>query len=493
MDKHIEPQRKAMRPPLPFPARGKTGRVNSASPVTLVTPVTSVTSATPPKLVVVATPAVETLHADAALRLLHRLFKNFKGAAAFRLPDGKVHYFGRSTSPFTLVVHDLTVLRQMVVRRSPLPLVEGYINGLIEVEGDLYAALGLKHYFNNFDLSMRERWLLLRDAWRLPAKHRSESFTQHDGVQESAFSHQHSRDSDSAAVSFHYDVSNAFYALWLDWRMVYSCAYFHAPDETLEQAQANKLDLVCRKLRLEPGQYFLDVGCGWGALICWAAQHYQVRAHGITLSRKQYEYAKARIQAEGLSHLVTVEMRDYRDLQGEAVYDKVASVGMFEHVGLDNLPLYHATIDRVLRPGGLFLNHGVTHDAEGWERNVNAEFINRYVFPDAELDTISNIQRSMEQAGFEIHDIEGLRPHYALTLRHWVQRLEEQHAQALEYVSEATYRVWRFYMSACALEFESGGAGIYQVLASRRGGAKPPMPLTRQHLYTASKGAGLAR
>ena len=296
----------------------------------------------------------------------------------------------------------------------------------------------------------------------------------------------HSRLSDRAAISFHYDVSNAFYKLWLCDEMVYSCAYFESPNDSLVQAQRNKLDHVCRKLRLKPGERFLDIGCGWGAMVCWAAQHYGVTAHGITLSQRQFDYATERVKQLGLQDLVTLELRDYRDLAGDDVYDKISSIGMFEHVGLANLPVYNATVLRLLRTGGLFLNHGITHDEEGWHPTLDAEFINRYVFPGGELDTISNILRGMEQAAFEIHDVENLRMHYAMTLREWVKRLEANHDAALNYVSEDAYRVWRFYMAACAMEFEAEGTGIYQVLASKRGSHSLPVPLTRNDLYDKS-------
>jgi cyclopropane-fatty-acyl-phospholipid synthase len=210
-----------------------------------------------------------------------------------------------------------------------------------------------------------------------------------------------------------------------------------------------------------------------------------VHAHGITLSQKQYEYGQERIKREGLADRVTIELRDYRDLEGDGVYDKVSSIGMFEHVGLANLPVYNATVMRVLRPGGLFLNHGITHDSEGWQRTIDTEFINRYVFPDGELDTVSNIQRRMEQTGFEIHDVEALRPHYAMTLREWVSRLEARREEALQYVGESAYRVWRLYMAACAREFELGGTGIYQILASKRNEGISPVPLTRKDIYAA--------
>jgi len=208
-----------------------------------------------------------------------------------------------------------------------------------------------------------------------------------------------------------------------------------------------------------------------------------VRAHGVTLSPQQLKVARERIEQAGLTDRVSVELLDYRDLPGESVYDKVASVGMFEHVGLNNLPVYFSTVHRLLKPRGLFLNHGITHDSEGWEPSVSTEFINRYVFPDGQLDTISNIQRFMERAKFEIADVEALRPHYAMTLRHWVAGLERNRSRALSYVNEATYRVWRLYMAACALQFESGEIGIYQVLANKRAAGVPDLPLTRRHLY----------
>ena len=424
--------------------------------------------------------AAESTQLDAAVRILKHLLGNFPGATVLRTMGDKLNQIEVATPKFTLLLRDTAVLRKLIFGRSPLPLADAYINGLVDVQGDLYAALGLKQHFETFDFSLGVRWALLRDAWRLPSKPRNLPSTPFGS---GGFSHRHSKNSDQAAISFHYDVSNMFYKLWLDEQMVYSCAYFESPDDTLEKAQANKLDHICRKLRLAPGERLLDIGCGWGAMVCWAARHYGVHAHGITLSQKQYEYAQERIQREGLADRVTVELRDYRDLAGEGVYDKVSSIGMFEHVGLANLPVYNATVMRVLRPGGLFLNHGITHDSEGWQRTIDTEFINRYVFPDGELDTVSNIQRRMEQTGFEIHDVEALRPHYAMTLRHWVSRLETHREEALQYVGESAYRVWRLYMAACAREFELGGTGIYQILASKRDHGISPVPLTRKDIY----------
>ena len=285
-------------------------------------------------------------------------------------------------------------------------------------------------------------------------------------------------------IAFHYDVSNAFYRLWLDERMVYSCAYFETPDQALELAKCNKLDYICRKLRLRLGESLLDVGCGWGALVCWAARNYGVQAHGITLSRNQFEYAQEEISRQGLEGQVTLELLDYRDLPAETFYDKVVSVGMFEHVGLKNLPSYFAAVRRVLKRAGLFLNHGITSDEPGWKRQTSSEFVNRHVFPDGELDSVSNVLTVMEASGFEILDVEGLRPHYALTLRHWVERLDRYRDEAVRLVGEGNYRVWRIYMTASAQQFEQCATGIYQILAVRKESGLPPLPLTRRDLYS---------
>jgi cyclopropane-fatty-acyl-phospholipid synthase len=423
----------------------------------------------------------------AATRILHRLLSPFDGSLALRLWNDVTHSFGRSGAPaFTLVLRDPAVLRDLVLKRGPIPLADAYFHGRIDVEGDLYAALRLKSHFQALSLTGRERASLLLDALRLAFGTKKVPPPAGEVRSTESFAHDHSVDSDRAAISHHYDVSNAFYKLFLDERMVYSCAYFHEEGDSLEQAQRNKLDHICRKLRLKPGERLLDIGCGWGALVIWAVKHYGVTAHGITLSQAQLDEATERIAAEGLQDRITVELRDYRALEGEGVYDKVSSVGMFEHVGLANLAQYNATVHRVLRPNGLFLNHGITHEEDGWRKTVDTEFINRYVFPDGELDRVSHIQSGMEKARFEIQDVENLRAHYARTLRHWVDRLEARHAEAVQHVSEATYRVWRLYMAASAVEFESGGTGIYQILASRRPDRPPygqPVPLTREDLY----------
>ena len=419
-----------------------------------------------------------------AIRIFERLLQGYEGVAALRLWNGTVHARDDS-SAFTLVVRNPTVLRRLVMDRNPVLLADAYFRGVLDFEGDIYDALALKSHLAGLKLSWRDKLALLRDTACLPTKITDDlkPTDTHTSRIKRCFSHSHSKESDHAAISFHYDVSNEFYRLWLDKERVYSCAYFTNADESLDQAQRNKLEHICRKLRLRSGERLLDIGCGWGALVCWAAKHHGVLAHGITLSAKQLEFAQQRIIDEGLQDRVTVELRDYRDLPGTGHYDKVSSIGMFEHVGLANLPTYLQAVQRALRPGGLFLNHGITHDEEGWNKTVATEFINRYVFPDGELDCVSNIQLGMERSGFEILDVEGLRPHYALTLRHWVRRLEANREAALLEVGDPTYRVWRLYMAACSLEFESGGTGIYQILASKRNRGVWPVPLSRRDLY----------
>jgi cyclopropane-fatty-acyl-phospholipid synthase len=296
----------------------------------------------------------------------------------------------------------------------------------------------------------------------------------------------HSRGFDSKAIRHHYDVNDEFYALWLDARRVYSCAYFRRPEDTLDLAQEQKLDHICRKLMLKPGERFLDVGCGWGALVMWAAERYGVRAKGITLSQNQYKYARAQIHARNLQDVCEVELIDYRDVPEDAPYDKIASVGMFEHVGRRNLGLYFGKLFRLLKPGGVVLNHGITLnsvDAEELGSDIGS-FIDEYVFPGGELSHISRVMQEMSAQGLESWDAESLRPHYARTLWHWVDRLEANRDAALASVGEKAYRIWRIYMAGSAHAFERGWMSVYQVLAGRPAAdGKLGLPSTREYMY----------
>jgi cyclopropane-fatty-acyl-phospholipid synthase len=290
-------------------------------------------------------------------------------------------------------------------------------------------------------------------------------------------------------IVHHYDVSNAFYRMWLDERMVYSCAYFRHDGDTIDAAQLQKLDHICRKLRLESGERFLDIGCGWGALLFHAAERYGVDATGITLSQNQFDYVTQEIAARGLSGRVRVELRDYLDLPEEPAYDKVASVGMFEHVGVSHFARYFGRIYRVLKPGGLVLNHGITlnsADAENLGSGIS-DFVEDYVFPGGQLTNVARVIEGMAREGLEPIDAESLREHYAMTLWHWVDRLEAHEAAARAEVGDEKYRIWRIYMAGSAHAFDRGWLSIWQVLAGKaRPDGRLPHPLTREYMYGGS-------
>jgi cyclopropane-fatty-acyl-phospholipid synthase len=266
-------------------------------------------------------------------------------------------------------------------------------------------------------------------------------------------------------------------------RLVYSCAYFKKPDEDLDPAQVRKLDYICRKLRLHPGERLLDIGCGWGALIMHAAAQYGVECVAVTLSVAQAQVARERLRAAGLNDRCRVEVADYRDIDHDQQYDKIASVGMFEHVGEALLPSYFERAWSLLRPGGVFLNDGIAHSAT--YRRPGPSFVDRYVFPDGELVPISGSLRTAEQSGFEVRDVESLREHYALTLHHWVRQLENHADEARRITSDPTYRIWRLYMAGSAHGFRSGRLNVYQTLLAKPVRGQSGLPLTRSDWYQA--------
>lgn len=418
-----------------------------------------------------------------AFERLDRLMHQADCAITIHLWNGQRMALGRGEPRCGLRIHDPALPARLLVGRRSLALARAYVDGRVDLEGDFYEALRLRKILDGLGPQRQspDSWQA-RPAPGWPQRMHGQLGKLSQWLRQTAGVHErYKRVADTHAVASHYDLSNAFFALWLDQERVYSCAYFEHGELDLDQAQRSKLDLVCRKLRLQPGERLLDVGCGWGALLFWAARHYGVRAHGITLSKAQYEHVRNTIAARGLTSAVTVDLMHYQDLPDVVAFDKVSSIGMSEHVGIGSLGHYFQTIRRVLAPGGLFLNHSITHDEDGWHSTAEQAFINRFVFPNGELDRVSHLQLAMEREGFEIQDLEALRRHYALTLRRWVSRLEAQHAPAQALVGPNAYRTWHLYMAACAVEFEEGGTGVYQVLASRRGAA-PALPLTRNDL-----------
>ena len=279
----------------------------------------------------------------------------------------------------------------------------------------------------------------------------------------------HDKATDAESISYHYDVSNAFYQLWLDRDMVYSCGYFETGEESLEEAQQAKFRHLCRKLRLKPGEYLLDVGCGWGGLARFAAREFGVKVFGITLSKEQLALAKERVKAEGLQDKVDLQLLDYRDLPQDGRFDKIVSVGMFEHVGHANLREYCQILFNAVREGGLVMNHGITaKHTDGRQVGRGAgEFIERYVFPNGELPHLSMISAQISEAGLEVVDVESLRLHYARTLEHWSQRLEQNLDAAANEVPEQILRIWRLYLAGCAYAFTRGWINIHQILATK--------------------------
>ncbi len=369
--------------------------------------------------------------------------------------DGRALYFGLGSPRFTFTVRDEAEWRWFL-RAGRLEAARAFLGGRYDVEGNLMEAV----QFKQAQAARKER----RWAWLA-------ALAPQRWIQ--------SRDRAAQSIRFHYDRSNDFYRLFLDSQMVYSCAYWESPQVSLDAAQAAKLDLICHKLNVRPGDRFLDIGCGWGALVRHAARQFGAQAEGCTLSPSQQQYATERIRAEGLQERVRVRLQDYRELQGR--YERIASIGMFEHVGRRRLLGYFRRVHTLLEEGGLFLNHGIIRP-QGVTDDDETFYLQREIFPGGELTSLPEVVRIAEEAGFEVLDVENLRPHYALTCQAWVRRLQEHAAECRALVGDRTLRAWLLYLAGSAANFDSGHTDIHQILMARRG-SRTPRPLHRAAMY----------
>jgi cyclopropane-fatty-acyl-phospholipid synthase len=379
---------------------------------------------------------------------------------AVRLPGGR--WLGAANARVRLAAQGWAPLAHLVTGQIGR-LAEDHVQGRIELAGSMRDIVAAAAALIDTDPTqkLRSGWLAdLRSKWR------------------------HTPAADARQVQFHYDVSDEFYALWLDPQRVYSCAYWPAGVQDLAAAQQAKLDLVCRKLMLRAGERFLDVGAGWGALLLWAAEHYGVRATGITLSKHQYAHVLRLIDERGLAGRVRIQLLDYRALPEDEPFDKIASIGMFEHVGRSRLGTYFDKLLRLLAPGGLLLNHGITAGGTA-NHQLGAgigDFVERHIFPGGELLHVAPVLAAMADAGWEMLDVENLRPHYGRTLWAWSDALESQLPAARTITSDGALRAWRLYLAGSAMAFERGWLALHQVLAARSG-AQSVYPFTRDHVY----------
>jgi len=399
-------------------------------------------------------------------------------ALALVLPGGR--RIGPADAPVTLRLASLAPLAHVAAGQVGR-LAEDYVEGRIDIEGAMRPVI---------DVAAR----LVREDPTRAGEPLGPLAWWHELMQRGRSMKRHRAEADARQVQFHYDVSDEFYALWLDPMRVYSCAYFRRPDLSLVQAQEAKLEHICRKLMLRAGERFLDIGAGWGGLLLWAAEHHGVRGTGITLSKNQHAHVNRLIDERGLSDRVQMRLLDYRDLPEDEPFDKIASVGMFEHVGRANLPRYFDKIRRLLKPGGLLLNHGIT---AGGTRNTQlgagiGDFIERYVFPGGELLHVSHVLQVMAEMGLEGLDTENLRPHYARTLWGWSDGLEARLDRAREITGDKVVRAYRLYLAGSAMSFERGWLSLHQTLAARPSGqvddgslrgAQSAYPFNREYIY----------
>lgn len=377
--------------------------------------------------------------------------------ARFILWDGQQLDLGNfAAPPVTLHIKDPTFIRDLLTP-SMSKLGEAYVRGKIDFEGKISDIIDVG-------------FSLVRTVETSKLRFLSKYFP-------------HTRQSDKQSIQFHYDVSNEFYKVWLDPNMVYSCAYFENGDETLEAAQLKKIDHILTKIQLQPNQTLLDIGCGWGALVIRAAQKFQAKCIGITLSENQYALATERVKAAGLEDRIEIRLQDYRDIKGQ--FDRITSVGMFEHVGRKHLVDYFRIVHDLLKEDGIAMNHGITSvSTDMKDANLGAgEFIDRYIFPNGELPHIGQAITAMQQGGLEVVDVENLRRHYAKTLSHWADNFEEHATEVQQYIDAERYRAWRLYLAGCAYSFRHDQMSIYQLVCHKAGRLGETIPWSRRYMY----------
>ena len=423
--------------------------------------------------------AIETA-AQTTMSLLHDLFDTYHPRNfAVRLWDGTT-WEPEAGQPvrFTLVLQHPGALRSMFLPPTDLNLGEAYIYNDFDIEGDLEAVAPVAYHFIRRPWSETEQLRYGMRLLSLPVVERSVPPAYASNIEGAL----HTLETDRQAAVFHYDRSNDFYKLWLDRRMVYTCAYFSKPDDSIDVAQERKLNYICRKLRLRPGERVLDIGCGWGGFIIYAAQHYGVEAVGITLSQQQAELARERIKEAGLEGRCRVDICDYREVQDYGTYDKLVSIGMFEQIGEEMLATYFKQAWQLLRPDGIFLNHGMSlHSLAAKPREPS--FIHRYAFPSADLFSLPTTLQAAENNGFEVRDVESLREHYVYTLRNWARRLEANADEVKRLTDEVTYRIWRLYISVSIHHFKIGSYNLHQTLLVKPDEGRSGLPLTREDWY----------